>query len=134
MKSEKKSEMIQRDQLFAGFSVDSTDEAYFFYKNVLGLHVEKGEMSVLTIRVNPGMKVILYQKQDHVPATYTVLNIPVTDMEAAVDELAGKGVSFLHYDMEYIQTDQKGIARPAMGPVLAWFTDPAGNILSLIQE
>jgi predicted enzyme related to lactoylglutathione lyase len=127
--------MILRDKLFASFSAESTDEVYFFYKNVLGLEVEKGEMSVVTIHVNEGMKVIIYQKQDHVPATYTVLNIPVTDIDDAVDELTKKGVSFLHYDMEYIKTDAKGIARnPHGGPTLAWFSDPSGNILSLIQE
>ena len=126
--------MIQRDKIFSSFSAESTDEAYFFYKNVLGLNVEKGEMSVLTITVNEGMKIIIYPKQDHIPATYTVLNLPVTDIDTAVDELSGKGVSFLQYDMEYIKTDPKGIARNTHGPTLAWFTDPSGNILSLIQE
>jgi predicted enzyme related to lactoylglutathione lyase len=126
--------MIQRKHIFSSFSAEDTDEAYFFYKNVLGLEVEKGEMSVLTIRINEGMKVIIYPKQDHVPATFTVLNIPVTDMEDAVDELMKKGVSFLQYDMAYIKTDSKGIARSEHGPVMAWFTDPSKNILGLIQE
>lgn len=126
--------MIQRDKIFSSFSAESTDEAYFFYKNVLGLEVEKNEMSVLEIKVNSGMKIIIYPKQDHVPATYTVLNIPVTDIDDAVNELTKKGVSFLHYDMEYIKTDSKGIARTTNGPTLAWFTDPSKNILALIQE
>lgn len=126
--------MIQRDKIFSSFSAESTDEAYFFYKNVLGLNVEKGEMSVLTITVNERMRIIIYPKQDHVPATYTVLNLPVTDIDTAVDELSKKGVSFLQYDMEYIKTDPKGIARNMHGPTLAWFTDPSGNILALIQE
>jgi predicted enzyme related to lactoylglutathione lyase len=126
--------MIQRDKIFCGFSAEDTDEAYFFYKNVLGLEVEKGNMSVLTIHVNEGMKIIIYPKENHVPATYTVLNIPVTDIDDAVHELAKKGVTFLQYDMGYIKTDEKGIARNAQGPTLAWFTDPSGNILSLIQE
>lgn len=126
--------MIQRDKIFSSFSAEDTDEAYFFYKNVLGLEVEKGEMSVLTIQVNPGMKVIIYPKQDHVPATFTVLNIPVTDIDDAVHELNKKGVSFLQYDMAYIKTDSKGIARSEHGPTLAWFTDPSKNIISLIQE
>jgi predicted enzyme related to lactoylglutathione lyase len=127
--------MIQRDQLFCSFSAENTDEAYFFYKNVLGLDVEKGDMSVLTIRINEGMKIIIYLKQDHIPATYTVLNIPVTDIDDAVDELTEKyGISFLQYDMGYIKTDSKGISRNSKGPTLAWFTDPSGNILSLIQD
>lgn len=126
--------MIQRDRIFSGFSAEDTDEAYFFYKNVLGLDVEKGNMSVLTITVNQGMKIIIYPKQDHVPATFTVLNIPVTDIDDAVDELAKKGVSFLQYDMPYIKTDSKGIARNTDGPTLAWFTDPSENIIALIQE
>ncbi len=126
--------MIQREKIFSGFSAEDTDEAYFFYKNVLGLEVEKGEMSILTITINAGMKIIIYQKQDHVPATFTILNIPVTDIDDAVDELAKKGVSFLQYDMAYIKTDSKGIARGEHGPPIAWFTDPSGNIISLIQE
>lgn len=126
--------MIQRERIFSSFSAEDTDEAYFFYKNVLGLQVEKGEMSILTISINEGMRVIVYPKQDHVPATFTVLNIPVTDIEDAVEELTKKGVSFLQYDMPYIKTDQKGIARIENGPSQAWFTDPSKNILSLIQE
>ncbi len=126
--------MIQRERIFSSFSAEDTDEAYFFYKNVLGLQVEKEEMSILTISINEGMRIIIYPKQDHVPATFTVLNIPVTDIEDAVDELSKKGVSFLQYDMPYIKTDQKGIARIENGPSQAWFTDPSKNILSLIQE
>ncbi|MDF3027228.1 MAG: hypothetical protein K0S23_1535 [Fluviicola sp.] len=126
--------MIQRDKLFSSFSATNTDEAYFFYKNVLGLEVEKGEMSILTIHVNAGMKIVIYPKQDHIPATFTVLNIPVTDIDDAVNELTKKGVSFLQYDMPYIKTDSKGIARNAGGPAMAWFMDPAENILSLMQE
>lgn len=126
--------MIQRHKIFSSFSAEDTDEAYFFYKNVLGLEVDKGEMSVLTIRINDGMKIIIYPKQDHVPATFTVMNIPVTDIDDAVEELTKKGVVFLQYDMAYIKTDSKGIARNEHGPTLAWFTDPSKNIIALIQE
>ena len=126
--------MIQRERIFSSFSAEDTDEAYFFYKNVLGLQVEKEEMSILTVNINEGMKLIIYPKQDHVPATFTVLNIPVTDIEDAVEELTKKGVSFLQYDMPYIKTDEKGIARIENGPSQAWFTDPSKNIISLIQE
>lgn len=126
--------MIQRERIFSSFSAEDTDEAYFFYKNVLGLQVEKGEMSILTVIINEGMRFIIYPKQDHVPATFTVLNIPVTDIEDAVEELTKKGVSFLQYDMPYIKTDEKGIARIENGPSQAWFTDPSKNIISLIQE
>lgn len=126
--------MIQRERIFSSFSAEDTDEAYFFYKNVLGLQVEKGEMSLLTVNINEGMRIIIYPKQDHVPATFTVLNIPVTDITDAVEELTKKGVSFLQYDLPYIKTDQKGIARMENGPAQAWFMDPSENILSLIQE
>lgn len=126
--------MIQREQIFSSFSAEDTDEAYFFYKNVLGLQVEKGEMSILTISINEGMRLIIYPKQDHIPATFTVLNIPVTDIEDAVEELTKKGVSFIQYDLPYIKTDEKGIARIENGPSQAWFTDPSKNILSLIKE
>lgn len=126
--------MIQRERIFSSFSAEDTDEAYFFYKNVLGLQVEKGEMSILTVIINEGMRFIIYPKQDHVPATFTVLNIPVTDIEDAVEELTKKGVSFLQYDIPYIKTDEKGIARIENGPSQAWFTDPSKNIISLIQE
>ena len=126
--------MIQRDKIFSGFSAENTDEAYFFYKNVLGLDVEKGEMSVLTLKINEGMNMIIYPKQNHVPAEYTVMNIPVTDMDDAVEELSKKGVSFLHYDLPYIKTNEKGIAHIKNGPTHAWFTDPSGNIISLIQD
>lgn len=126
--------MIQRDKIFSSFSAENTDEVYFFYKNILGLEVEKGEMSVLTLKINEGMRIIIYPKQDHVPATFTVMNIPVTNIDDAVDELTKKGVSFLHYDLPYIKTDSKGIARNPDGPELAWFTDPSENIISLIRE
>ncbi|WP_343631717.1 VOC family protein [Fluviicola sp.] len=125
--------MIQREQIFSSFSAENTDEAYFFYKNVLGLEVEKGEMSILTLHINSGMKVIIYPKQDHEPATFTVLNIPVTDIDDAVEELNKKGVSFLQYDEAYLKTDSKGICRNEHGPAMAWFTDPSKNILGLIQ-
>ena len=126
--------MIQRERIFSSFSAEDTDEAYFFYKNVLGLQVEKEEMSILTVNINEGMRIIIYPKQDHVPATFTVLNIPVTDIEDAVEELTKKGVSFIQYDLPYIKTNEKGIARIENGPSQAWFTDPSKNILSLIQE
>ena len=124
---------IQRNKLFCGFSAEDTDKAYDFYKNVLGLEVEKGDMSVLTIKANGDMKAIVYPKPNHVPATYTVLNIPVTDIDKAVDELGEKGISFLQYDMEQLKTDAKGIARNTGGPASAWFTDPSGNIIGLMQ-
>ncbi len=125
---------IQRNKLFSGFSVTDTEQAYDFYKNILGLEVEKGDMSVLTIKADGDVKAIVYPKPNHVPATYTILNIPVTDIDQAVDELGKKGISFLRYDMEPIKTDAKGIARHTGGPVHAWFTDPSGNIIGLIQE
>jgi len=126
--------MIQREKLFCSFSVKDADEAYDFYKNILGLKMVKDEeMSVLSIQ-DVDLKIMMYPKPDHIPATYTILNIPVTNIEQAVDQLSKKGITFLQYDLEQIKTDSKGIARSTDGPTLAWLTDPSGNIISLIQE
>jgi catechol 2,3-dioxygenase-like lactoylglutathione lyase family enzyme len=118
---------------FSGFSVDDVEKARRFYEETLGLRVsvmqEMGGM--LQLHLGSGAYVLVYGKPDHTPATFTVLNFPVPDVDKAVDELAARGVRFEHYDDP--PTDEKGIMR-AGGPLIAWFTDPAGNVLSVLQE
>jgi predicted enzyme related to lactoylglutathione lyase len=125
--------MFKDNYAFSGFSVNDLAAAEKFYSDILGLDVNNGEMG-MQITLGGGTTVFVYQKDDHQPATYTMLNFNVDDIDEAVDSLAAKGVSFLKYAG---MTDQKGIARGISanrGPDIAWFTDPAGNILSVIQE
>jgi predicted enzyme related to lactoylglutathione lyase len=122
--------MFDPTTVVSGFSVDDGTAAKEFYGTTLGLSVEEiPDMSGL-LRLNVGNGVMIYQKDDHQPATYTVLNFPVPDVEAAVDELTGRGISFQRY--QGFSQDEKGIAR-GQGPDIAWFTDPAGNILSVLS-
>jgi predicted enzyme related to lactoylglutathione lyase len=118
---------------FSGFSVDDADRARQFYEETLGLRVTvMPEMGgLLRLHLGGGTEVLVYAKPNHVPATFTVLNFPVPDIEKAVDELVGRGVRFEHY--EDPPTDEKGIMR-AGGPLIAWFTDPAGNVFSVLQQ
>jgi predicted enzyme related to lactoylglutathione lyase len=118
---------------FSGFSVDDADRARQFYEETLGLRVTvMPEMGgLLRLHLGGGTEVLVYAKPNHEPATFTVLNFPVPDIEKAVDELVGRGVRFEHY--EDPPTDDKGIMR-AGGPLIAWFTDPAGNVFSVLQQ
>jgi catechol 2,3-dioxygenase-like lactoylglutathione lyase family enzyme len=116
---------------FSGFAVNDLDAARAFYTDVLGLRVEEGAGGLLTLHLGGGAKVLVYPKPDHTPATFTVLNFPVPDIEKAVDDLAARGVRFEHY--ENPPTDERGIMR-AGGPLIAWFTDPAGNVFSVLQD
>jgi catechol 2,3-dioxygenase-like lactoylglutathione lyase family enzyme len=117
---------------FSGFSVNDLDTARRFYEEMLGLRTsDAGMQGLLQLHVGGGREVLVYAKADHTPATYTVLNFPVPDVERAVDELTGRGVRFERY--ENLPTDEKGIMR-AEGPLIAWFTDPAGNVFSVIQQ
>jgi predicted enzyme related to lactoylglutathione lyase len=117
---------------FNGISVDDVDRARTFYGETLSLPVRDAGMGgLLRVRLGSGAEMVVYPKEDHVPATFTVLNFPVPDVEKAVDELTARGVRFQHYD--HPPTDEKGIMR-AGGPLIAWFTDPAGNVLSVIQQ
>jgi catechol 2,3-dioxygenase-like lactoylglutathione lyase family enzyme len=122
--------MFGTTKAFSGFSVNDIKAARAFYEGTLGLHVSE-ENGMLTLHIAGDRDILVYPKQDHVPATYTVLNFPVDDIEEAVDELARRGVRFERY--EYMETDEKGIFRSG-GPPIAWFTDPAGNIFSVLQE
>jgi predicted enzyme related to lactoylglutathione lyase len=125
--------MFKDSKAVSGFSVDDLAAAKAFYGHALGLEVEESGMG-LRVKIAGGNGIWIYGKPDHAPATYTILNFPVDDIEQAVDELNRKGVKFEHYgDM----TDEKGIARGIsknQGPDIAWFKDPAGNILSVLKE
>ena len=116
-----------------GFAVDDIEAAKQFYGETLGLGVKvlSEEFGVTSIQLAGGRDTLVYAKPDFVPATYTILNFEVDDVDAAVDELASKGVSFERY--EGFEQDEKGIAR-GPGPSIAWFKDPAGNILSVLQQ
>jgi predicted enzyme related to lactoylglutathione lyase len=118
---------------FGGFSVDDLDRARTFYEQVLGLRTSPEAMDgVMTLHVGGDRGVLVYAKgAAHTPATYTVLNFPVADVDAAVAELSGRGVQFLHYD--HPPTDGTGVMR-AGGPLIAWFADPAGNVFSVIEQ
>jgi catechol 2,3-dioxygenase-like lactoylglutathione lyase family enzyme len=122
--------MFRNVEAFSGFSVDDVPRAKEFYGETLGLDVSESD-GMLQLRLAGGSWVLVYPKADHVPATFTVLNFPVEDVEAAVDELTGRGVRFERYEGQ-LQTDEKGILR-GEGPTIAWFTDPAGNVLSVLE-
>jgi predicted enzyme related to lactoylglutathione lyase len=128
----KETTVLADSPAFSGFSVNDLDAARRFYEETLGLRTSDEEMGgMCRLRLGGGSEVLVYAKPDHTPATFTVLNFPVPDVEKAVDELAGRGVRFEHY--ENPPTDEKGIMR-AGGPLIAWFTDPAGNVFSVIQQ
>ncbi|WP_066375071.1 VOC family protein [Herbidospora mongoliensis] len=120
--------MFENTRAFSGFSVVDTDAARKFYEEILGLRVSESN-GMLRLHIADGHDILVYPKPNHVPAEFTVLNFPVDDIEAAVDELRRRGVEFLVYG----GTDEKGIFRKG-GPLIAWFTDPAGNILSVLQD
>lgn len=123
--------MFKDTKAFPGFSVNDIPAARQFYSETLGLEVTE-EHGMLTLHIAGGAGILVYPKGDqHVPATYTILNFPVDDIDAAVDELASRGVSVERY--EGMEQDARGIARGG-GPAIAWFKDPAGNILSVLQE
>ena len=122
--------MFKDSKAFSSFSVDDLSRAKQFYAETLGLDVSD-EMGGLGLHPAGGGEVFVYAKDNHVPATFTVLNFPVDEIEAAVDRLTEAGVTFERYDG--FDQDEKGIARGAEGPAIAWFKDPAGNILSVLQ-
>ena len=122
--------MFTKTDAFVSFAVPDVDEARDFYENTLGLKTSAGPEGVLELHIEGSRNVMVYPKPDHAPATYTVLNFPVEDIEQAVDALAEKGVTFERY--EGFEQDERGIAH-AGGPLIAWFRDPAGNILSVLK-
>jgi len=122
--------MFENTKAFSGFSVDDLETAKKFYGEVLGLKTSE-RYGLLTLHLAGGRDTLIYPKPDHAPATYTILNFAVDDIDAAVDELTSRGVELVKYDG--LGQDDKGINR-AGGPYIAWFKDPAGNILSVLQE
>ena len=122
--------MLESSKAFSGFAVKDIAAAKAFYTDRLGLDVTE-ENGMLTLRFAGGRPTIVYPKPDHTPATYTILNFPVDDIEAAVDQLTARGVTFEHYEGTPAETDAKGVFRGG-GPLIAWFTDPSGNIMSVI--
>ncbi len=125
--------MFANTRAYSGFAVDDLEKAREFYGQTLGLNtsVISEEGGVISLDLAGGRGTLVYQKPDFVPATYTILNFPVDDIDEAVDELAARGVRFERYDG--FEQDEKGISRD-QGPYIAWFKDPAGNVLSVLQE
>ena len=125
--------MLADSKAFSGFAVDDLEKARDFYGETLGLNAELLDEGpgLMTLHLAGGRDTFVYLKPDHEPANYTILNFPVDDIDAAVDELSGRGVSFERY--EEMEQDERGIAR-GPGPEIAWFRDPAGNILSVLKQ
>jgi predicted enzyme related to lactoylglutathione lyase len=127
--------VLDPNKAFSGFAVDDADAAKRFYAETLGLElrdVAAGDYPLLALHVGGGEDILIYTKPDHEPASFTVLNFPVEDIDAAVDWLADRGVTFERYDG--LEADDKGIVRGDQGPYIAWFKDPAGNVLSVLQN
>ena len=122
--------MFRHSRAFSSFSAADLQEEKRFYSEILGLEVTE-EHGIVTLHLEGGGLVMIYPKKDHQPATHTVLNFPVTDIEKAVDDLTTRGIRFEHYDEPGMKTDARGISRGTVA--MAWFRDPAGNFLSVIE-
>jgi catechol 2,3-dioxygenase-like lactoylglutathione lyase family enzyme len=122
--------IIKSSKAFSGFSTNDIGAARAFYGDTLGLDVSE-ENGMLSLHLSGGTNVLIYPKDDHQAATYTVLNFPVDDINSAVDELTERGVQFERY--EGMEQDERGVMR-GWGPPIAWFTDPAGNVISLLED
>lgn len=122
--------MLEHSKAFSGFAVDDVPAAKAFYGETLGIEVTE-EYGMLSLHIAGGSEILIYPKLDHTPASYTILNFPVDDIEQAVDDLVARGVRIERYDG--MDQDERGINRGG-GPPIAWFRDPAGNVLSVIRE
>lgn len=125
--------MFKHSKAFSSFSVDDLQKAKNFYGKVLELEVSDNPMGLIEIHIEGGVRIIVYPNPDHIPAVFTILNFPVKNIDEAVINLIERGILFEQYTGE-LQTDEKGICRNEKGPSLAWFKDPAGNILSVIEQ
>ena len=125
--------MFRNTKAFSGFSVNDIEKAKQFYSEILGLEVINLDMGVLELHIAGGTRILIYPKPNHSPASFTILNFPVLNIEQTVQDLKQLGVIFESYAEENFKTDEKNIFRGG-GPLIAWFRDPAGNILSLIEE
>ncbi len=124
--------MFENTKAFSGFSVDDIPRAQQFYGETLGLNVTE-ENGMLTLHLAGDRPTLVYPKDDHQPASFTILNFQVEDVETAVEALSERGVGFERYEGSELETDEKGIFRGG-GPLIAWFKDPAGNVLSVIEQ
>lgn len=125
--------MFKETKAFSGFSVNDIAKSKEFYSTILGLDVREGMEGILELHIKGNNPIVVYPKPNHIPATFTVLNFPVPDVEKAVELLKSKDVVFESYDLPYFKTDNDNIFRGG-GPLIAWFKDPAGNIFSVIQQ
>lgn len=129
--------MFTYNHTFSSFSVDELPKAKQFYGETLGLDIEEeGDMG-LSIRLKDSHRLFIYPKVDHQPATFTVLNFVVDDIDTAMESMKKRGVQFIHYQNKHLPQDEQGVLRGLqenMGPDIAWFKDPAGNVLSVLQE
>lgn len=123
--------MFEKTRAFSGFSVDDIEGARQFYEGTLGLNVTE-ENGMLGLHIPDGGNIMIYPKPDHTPATFTILNFPVEDIDRAVDDLTGRGIEMVRY--EGMNQDEKGIMRDDYSPPIAWFLDPAGNVLSVLEH
>ena len=127
--------MLKDTKAFSGFSVDDIQRAKEFYSHTLGLQVsEVYNGQLLELHLASGMKVLIYPKANHSPAIFTILNFPVDNLEQTMEELGKRGVHFEIYNEGDVKTDERGISSNANGPKIAWFKDPAGNILSILEQ
>ena len=132
IEKEESEPMFKDTKAFSGFSVNDVQQAKEFYSQTLGLDVSESH-GLLQLHIAGGTTILMYPKENHTPATFTILNFPVANVEQAVDELARRGVHFESYHDGDLVTDEKGIFRGG-GPKIAWFKDPAGNILSVLEQ
>ena len=123
--------MLEKSKAFSGFSVNDIAKAKEFYSRTLGIDVSESN-GLLSLHLAGGTTVLIYPKPNHIPASFTILNFPVESVDRAVDDLAKRGVRFEIYNEAHLKTDERGIFRGG-GPVIAWFKDPAGNILSILE-
>ncbi len=125
--------MLKNSKVFSGFSVNDLKKATAFYSDVLGIEAKENEMGIVELHFTGGINIMMYPKPNHVPATFTILNFLVDDIEKKVAELKKAGIVFESYKEKDLTTDDDNILRNN-GPKIAWFKDPAGNILSVIEE
>jgi catechol 2,3-dioxygenase-like lactoylglutathione lyase family enzyme len=124
--------MLNPSKAFSSFSVNDIQKAKEFYGKTLGVELSSGPEGTVELKLAGGARALMYPKPNHQPATFTILNFPVPSVEKAVDELNQRGVRFEVYNESNLKTDQRGISR-GNGPTIAWFKDPAGNILSILE-
>lgn len=133
-KRENQEPIFKNTKAFSGFSVSDIAKAKEFYGETLGIEVtEDSGMGMLTLNIAGGAKILIYPKDNHTPATFTILNFPVKNIDEAVGKLAARGIKFERYDFPGMKPDEKGIYR-GEGPPIAWFKDPAGNVLSVLEQ